>query len=257
MTAQDRGWGPGYPTNRRADMVTVGTPKVAVHKAIAPLVDWLMAETQRRGYHLNAGQCWGYSNRAVRGSTTPSNHSWGLAVDLNAPANPFTTNGELITDMPVWLPALWQAWGFTWGGAYKGGRRDPMHFEFLGTPADAKKLAAKLELVKAKEVPWPEPVVVSPPSSRTTGEAHGVKLTTNLFTVPALDEHGKGWVDLDCPWDEVVGLVGLGSSPGDDGGYWPHVQLDAQPRDAKTRVTIQGGEPHGRCSFWWKRLTND
>lgn len=146
MTAEHRGWGKGWPTNRAADMqrVTAGGVTIPVHKTIAELVAYLLAETVRRGYQLKAGQCWGYANRAVTGSNqVPSNHSWGLAVDLNAPTNPYRKDGRLVTDMPAWMPALWKAWGFTWGGDYKGAK-DAMHYEFLGTPDQARALTEKM-----------------------------------------------------------------------------------------------------------------
>lgn len=128
-------------------MVEVSTPggvRLRVHRQIAPLVQYLLEETERRGYRLRVGQCWGYANRPIKGSTVPSNHSWGLAVDLNAPTNPM--GEDLVTDMPPWMPALWRAWGFTWGGSYRG-RKDPMHYEWLGTHADTNKMLAKLVLV--------------------------------------------------------------------------------------------------------------
>lgn len=142
--AKTRGWGDGYPTDRRSDMakITDGNDvTVYVHRAIAPTVAWLMRESERLGYTLHGGWCWGYANRAIRGSTRASNHSWGLAVDLNAPTNPMSST--LRTDMPDWVPALWKAHGFGWGGNYSG-RKDAMHYEFLGTPADAQHVAASL-----------------------------------------------------------------------------------------------------------------
>ena len=35
------------------------------------------------------------------------------------------------------MPRLWNKYGFAWGGAYKHLRKDPMHFEFMGSPHDA------------------------------------------------------------------------------------------------------------------------
>lgn len=138
-TAQTRGWG-AAPTPR-SNIVTLRRPNgvlLPVHMSIAELVDWLCDETERRGYELRAGQCWGYAPRTIRGSTsTWSNHAWGLALDINAPANPMTDDGRLITDMPTWVPQLWKAYGFQWGGDYTGSRKDAMHFEFMGTPHDA------------------------------------------------------------------------------------------------------------------------
>lgn len=147
MTAEDRGWGQGFPASRAADMKTIkaGGIRVTVHEDIAELVAYLLDETVRRGYRLKPGECWGYANRPIRGSHQPSNHSWGLAVDLNSPSNPM--GDKLITDMPPWMPALWKAWGFTWGGSYSG-RKDAMHYEFTGTPKDARTFTAKVHIVQ-------------------------------------------------------------------------------------------------------------
>lgn len=162
MTAEHRGWGRGFPVNRAKDMTLVdaGGVRVSVNREIAPIVTYLLEETLRRGYRLRRGECWGYANRPVKGTVNvPSNHSWGLAVDLNAPANPMSDH--LVTDMPPWLPALWAAWGFGWGGAYKG-RKDAMHYEFTGTPSDAHRLTAKLAAALAGTPAAPVTMEVRP-----------------------------------------------------------------------------------------------
>lgn len=140
--ASSRGWGKGWPTPRYSSMklVTAGGIKVTVHKDLAPLIGDLLDRTMRGGYKLVSGWCWGYSNRPIAGTSTPSNHSWGLAVDLNAPTNPMMS--PLRTDMPRWMVEMWKDLGFRWGGDYTG-RKDAMHFEFMGTPADATRLAPK------------------------------------------------------------------------------------------------------------------
>lgn len=140
-TAAQRGWGAGWPSCDGAKgagtaVVTAdrsGT-RMSVHKRIARLVDLLLDETERRGYLLRAGQCGGYNCRPIGGTSTPSNHSWGLAVDLNWQSNPMRK--PLKTDIPGWTVALWNRYGFAWGGHYTG-TPDAMHFEFMGTPADA------------------------------------------------------------------------------------------------------------------------
>jgi hypothetical protein len=126
---------------RRIEVNGVTVPQ-GVHRDVAPLVAWLMAETMLRGYPLVAGWCWGYANRPIGGTSTPSNHSWGLAVDLNAPTNP--RKRPLTTNMPGWMPDLWRQWGFGWGGAYTSATPDAMHYEFLGTPADALRYVGQL-----------------------------------------------------------------------------------------------------------------
>jgi hypothetical protein len=105
----------------------------------------LVQETKNRGYRFgNASDpsygCWGYSCRAIAGSSNASNHSWGLAVDINAPTNPYTT--PLKTDMPRWMPQLWESYGFRWGGNYSG-RKDAMHYEFMGSVSEAATQTAK------------------------------------------------------------------------------------------------------------------
>lgn len=143
MTAQSRGWGPGWPNCQSRNIVTVTRRdglKLPVHKEIAELIARLCDETETRGYDLRPGWCWGFACRSIRGSSSPSNHSWGLAVDLNAPKNPMSS--RLITDMPSWMPKLWESYGFRWGGRYRG-RKDAMHYEFIGTPADARMFTAK------------------------------------------------------------------------------------------------------------------
>lgn len=142
--ASKRGWGPGWPNCQPGTIVTITRPdglRLPVRREIAPLVAWLIAETERRGYDVKPGQTWGYACRAIRGSHTASNHSWGLAVDINAPANPMTSH--LVTDMPDWMPELWARYGFRWGGTYRT-RPDAMHYEFMGTPADAARYTAQI-----------------------------------------------------------------------------------------------------------------
>ncbi|HEV8420610.1 MAG TPA: M15 family metallopeptidase [Actinomycetota bacterium] len=155
--AQDRGWGPGWPNCQRDQIVLLDVDGVlfrehrivdlkpvqeadfpgGIRREIAELVERLCLETIRRGYRLVDGWCWGFACRPIKGTTsTPSNHSWGLAVDINAPRNPY--GSRLITDMPAWMPKLWATYGFRWGGSYSG-NKDAMHYEFMGTPADAHR----------------------------------------------------------------------------------------------------------------------
>ena len=121
-----------------------------VRAEIRELLILLLEETERRGYRLHDGWCWAYACRGIKRpdgtmSDTPSNHSWGLALDLNAPANP-NTSGPLVTDMPTWMPELWESYGFRWGGNYRkygGSTVDAMHYEFMGSVADAARYTEK------------------------------------------------------------------------------------------------------------------
>lgn len=64
-----------------------------------------------------------YYPRFIAGSTTLSNHSFGLAMDFNTPGNQRGTVGE----MDRTVVSIFKKWGFAWGGDW--GYTDPMHFE--------------------------------------------------------------------------------------------------------------------------------
>lgn len=164
-------WGPGWPSCQFAKInsgfavaTKWGIVKFpgGVRHEITELVARLVKETANRGYRFGTPSdpsygCWGFACRAIRGSTSPSNHSWGLAVDINAPKNPM---GEtLITDMPGWMPDLWNAYGFRWGGDYRS-RPDAMHYEFIGSLAEAvsyTQIARRNRLGENRTAPPPMP----------------------------------------------------------------------------------------------------
>jgi peptidoglycan hydrolase-like protein with peptidoglycan-binding domain len=105
-------------------------------------------------------RCTSNSRKDCQGLTRSSlsNHSWGMAVDINVGANPELRYANcqvpLTTDFPQWVVQAAEKWGLYWGG-YGWGRgcasstdtstgiiRDVMHFEFRGTPAQAAAILA-------------------------------------------------------------------------------------------------------------------
>ncbi|MFI5892028.1 M15 family metallopeptidase [Actinoplanes sp. NPDC051513] len=188
-----KGWGQGWSADRSKDQARVradrsGT-KVNVHKRIAALVDILLDESERRGYRFNPKSCGGYVNRAIKGTSRPSNHSWGLAVDLNWDRNPENFHGVLKTDFPAWMVPLWNRYGFAWGGHYRGRHKDPMHFEFMGAPADADDMLAKARREILKRNPVPQQVKPQPPTARK----YTVKSGDNLSSIADNLKVGGGW----------------------------------------------------------------
>lgn len=158
--AQDRGWGPGWPNCQTDKFVKVRLSNgvaVVARREIAELVKLIYEEGIRRGYAPRDGQTWGASCRAIKGTSTPSNHSWALAFDTNSLANP--QRRPLTTDMPKWWVDLWKRYGFRWGGDYVRATPDSMHTEFMGTPADAARFTeqARRELAGADHHPVPVP----------------------------------------------------------------------------------------------------
>jgi hypothetical protein len=161
LPANKRGWGwPGAPNSaedkayRASHIVALEVQGVNlyVRKEVARLfkgfIDELCRTKGRNGrlYRLDVNpDDWGYANRDVRGRPgVKSNHAWGLAVDLNSATNPMTEDGRTHTDLPSNVGTLASKWGLRWGGDYDGDRRDPMHFEFMGTPSDASRLIKQL-----------------------------------------------------------------------------------------------------------------
>jgi len=73
---------------------------------------------------IHPGQYGGcYVPRFIAGTTTLSNHAFGLALDLNVPENQRGTVGRINRQ----VVGIFQKWGFTWGGTWH--YTDPMHFE--------------------------------------------------------------------------------------------------------------------------------
>ena len=64
-----------------------------------------------------------YYPRFIAGTSTLSNHAFGLALDINAVENQRGTPG--LIDRSV--VQVFEKWGFTWGGTWH--YTDPMHFE--------------------------------------------------------------------------------------------------------------------------------
>lgn len=158
--ATQRGWGnPGAPGSLAGktyarNIVRVNVPlangatiAVSVHRDIAAITYAAIHEASTVFTFNRTADDWGYAHRFIRGSkTTLSNHSWGLAIDLDATTNPMQARkpgkpvARTVTDRVV---AVMAAHGFFWGGLYAS-RPDPMHFEISLTRAQARVMGASL-----------------------------------------------------------------------------------------------------------------
>lgn len=170
-TGAQRGWGAGWPScgGAKAAGTAVVTAarsgtRFSVHKRIARLVSLLVDECERRGYLLKAGQTGGYNCRPIGGTSSPSNHSWGLAIDVNWQTNPMRR--PLTTDIPAWMVELFNRYGFAWGGHYSG-TPDAMHFEFMGTPDQADEMTALALRELSAPTAAPKEDVLTPEQFRT------------------------------------------------------------------------------------------
>ena len=122
---------------------------------------------------LLTGNC-----RAIAGTNVPSNHSWGTAVDINAPVNP--RRRPLTTNIPRRVRELWKGQGFRWGGDYTTSVPDAMHFEYMGTVGDARAAYDRLRrFVGASPAPTPRP------PAPTAGERGRIMELQRLLRVTA------------------------------------------------------------------------
>jgi hypothetical protein len=140
-----KGWGPGWPNCQKDKIVPHPIFQGGVRKEIAELVNLLVAEMARRGYGFDGNDSWGFACRATKGGsgTTPSFHSWGLALDFNAGQNGFYDGAMKNSDIAnnnKWIVGLMRAYGFFWLGP---AIEDTMHFHFAGSPADARAMTKK------------------------------------------------------------------------------------------------------------------
>jgi len=112
-----------------ANIATEAVPilgTVTCHRALFPQLRAALEEVVTRGLadEINVDEYEGcYYPRFIANTTTLSNHSFGLALDLNVPGNQRGTVGEMDRD----VVAIFEKWGFAWGGDW--GYTDPMHFE--------------------------------------------------------------------------------------------------------------------------------
>jgi D-alanyl-D-alanine carboxypeptidase len=147
--AQDRGWGPPCPEESTTIIHAGGVADgFRVHKRVARIFTAFINELVERGYKLEGPvrDDWAYCCRHIDNDPKKgwSNHAWGLAVDLNALKNP--QQSPLKTNMPPWVrqaQPLMDKYGLRWGGTFSD-EPDPMHFEFMLSPADADRISAQL-----------------------------------------------------------------------------------------------------------------
>ena len=150
----------------------IGAMRVGQLRSFAdslPLFEHFYAEIQAKGYVINDGGTWVFrctasTRKDCAGQTrySLSNHAFGLASDINTVKNPmvryYAINGvtacstPMKTDLPRWVVQTAEKWGLYWGGyGWTSGcqtptqwrasvSRDPMHFEFNGSPAQAQAI---------------------------------------------------------------------------------------------------------------------
>jgi hypothetical protein len=109
---------------RYATVPVIGT--VRCHRLMIPQLRAALAEIQRSGLGPKLYSFAGcYVPRFIERNPerSISLHTWGIAVDFNVATNGVGTKG----DMDPRIVAIFEKWGFRWGGRWA--LPDPMHFE--------------------------------------------------------------------------------------------------------------------------------
>ena len=111
--------------NVRTEQVPI-LGSVTCHKELFPQLRAALLEIRDTGLadEINPDEYAGcYYPRFIANTTSLSNHSFGLAFDINVPGNLRGSVGE----MNRAVVAIFKKWGFAWGGDWR--YTDPMHFE--------------------------------------------------------------------------------------------------------------------------------
>lgn len=153
----------GYSANDRSIIASYTVPGTALRVSLRKgdvsvvLLDYL------RRYNVEVEplahvpqDLWGYAERTIRGSSTElSNHASGSAVDCRATRHGLGTTGTFTAGELRALDALLHSYGgvIRHGKDYVG-RKDPMHAEIVGTPAQVKTVADR---IRSGSSPIPSP----------------------------------------------------------------------------------------------------
>lgn len=230
-SASTRGWGPGWPNCSRDKIATLvvgrNSLRLPVRREVAAIFGELVRKLEAsRGAGFRPDWSWGYACRSISGTNKPSNHSWGLAIDLDAPQNPYQSAAwhrsqsssktgwggiRLVSTMPENTPQICEPLMIRWGGFYRS-KPDPMHFEFMGTPEDARRITATLPTVPGGGGPAPQPT--TPPSvrrllriTRPFMRGDDVRFVQNKVGVKADGIYGNQTAQAVREWQRQSGLT--------------------------------------------------
>jgi len=120
--APQPGWVSSHISTQVMPVIGSMTCNTQMFPQLRAALDEIVADGLAATIHPSQyGGC--YVPRFIAGTTTLSNHAFGLAFDLNVPENLRGTVGQINRQ----VVSIFQKWGFTWGGTWHF--TDPMHFE--------------------------------------------------------------------------------------------------------------------------------
>lgn len=248
-------WESAYIAANTAPVADKPAGYLETHVEARALFEGFLDEISARGYRVHAVS--GYSFRCTGGGgwSCPSGdpgdlsyHAWGLAIDMNAGTNPIRSytgvDGRtacltpMQTDMPRWVIQTAEKWGLYWGGyGWSSGcqststersivYRDPPHFEFRGTTAQAAAIAA----FNLRNDPSATCFDVIGDDGRTVERCTDDGVPRTGWRLP---------VRLDAPDDAVAALVNLTGTAAATPGSFTIEDCGPRPSGARTTTSLQ------------------
>ena len=99
-----------------------------VHSRYADRFAGLVNDLEALGLKIDPRSSGGFANRNIDGTSKPSNHAFGAAIDINWNANARGRRGQIRDVIPEEkIREVAKKWGMKWGGDWKN--PDDMHFE--------------------------------------------------------------------------------------------------------------------------------
>lgn len=141
-------------------------------KVLAGDVEWILNDfgswfnANIEPLDVGVADDWGFAPRNIEGSSVISNHASGTAWDWNAVRHPqFRDTMDAAKEAKIRARLRRYSGAIRWGGDYRTGRIDQMHFEINVSPARLKSIVAGLKGDTVKPVatvkPKPKPAATS------------------------------------------------------------------------------------------------
>jgi hypothetical protein len=128
-----------------ADLLPGLSRRLYMHRAVSPYFREALRRAQlvAPGYKFERVGCFNPRHMRHDKKRPLSDHTWGVAFDINASANrafyrkrtdpkPFEEGWGKLSDLPKEIVEIFEGLGFQWGGRWgtgaRGGFCDPMHF---------------------------------------------------------------------------------------------------------------------------------
>jgi hypothetical protein len=196
MASAQNGWPviPDTAAGRRklADLVLPGGPMdhpVRVLKGdVEAIASWHVRQYHRRVEPIKSAGCWGWNVRKIGDGPDWSNHAAATAWDLNAPDNP-----DGVPTRKVMTPAQIHECHkleresdgvLRWGGDWSD--PDAMHWEVVGTRAQAAAFAKKIRNEEEDDMP----------SVEEYAKAAAREVWAYPVTLPAVDDRPEKTVSM-------------------------------------------------------------